>query len=223
MTTTRTKSRLQFLLGDGKAELKRASSKTLLYLGHNSNAVGSEDRVLTDSMSGTTTARPRALSKKLSRLQILLGTEQDDAARLSAKSKRYMLKDSLNTSQSSSVSGSTTTSKVTPLLTVSVQDERITDIATPPAGSRDSTASERETSSVCMRSGRNNLLIRLLVALGLLSSCAQGAYTAGVSLTFSVPPLGVLGPITGQVTGLPGGPGLYKGIVVFNGQCNIWW
>lgn len=223
MTTNRAKTRMQVLFGDGQSELQRASSKTLLYLGQNSHPSDKTNVEPKEPKLPSTTSRPRALSKKLSRLQILLGTEQGDASRLSAKSKRYLLKDSVSTGPGSSA-GPVSSSKVTPLLNVNVQDERITNIATPPSESRDSTASGTRSGPVCMPSRRQNPFVRLLIALGLMSSsCVHGAYTAGVTLTFTTPPFGVLGPIQGQVTGLPGGPGLYKGIVVFNGQCNIWW
>lgn len=66
---------------------------------------------------------------------------------------------------------------------------------------------------------------KLLTCLGLISAAqpASGLYTQGVQITMTVPPYGVSGGVTGQVTGLPGGPGLYKGILLLNGQCNIWW
>jgi hypothetical protein len=74
----------------------------------------------------------------------------------------------------------------------------------------------------------------LWIGLGLLTP-ASATFTAGVTVALSVPPLGVadLGPglgsstaplsITGSVEGLPGGPALYKGMILFYGTCGFWW
>ena len=73
-----------------------------------------------------------------------------------------------------------------------------------------------------------------LVLLILVSNGVHATYTSGIDLVMQVPPVGVVdlpnggsstppADITGQVTGLPGGPALYKGIIMFYGQCGIWW
>jgi hypothetical protein len=102
--------------------------------------------------------------------------------------------------------------------------------------------------------------MRAWAGLSLLVGPSSAAYTAGITLTMSVPPLGVsdLGPglgstgeygqyacvvdtsvrptltspplpaatplpITGSVSGLPGGPSLYKVMILFYGNCGKWW
>jgi len=74
----------------------------------------------------------------------------------------------------------------------------------------------------------------LLACACLAAAPASATFTAGVSIELVVPPRGAVNlpdggssdaplDITGRVTGLPGGPGLWKGAIYFYGSCGIWW